>query len=370
MSKKPIHLKGLNGIRAIAALAVVLSHTTMALSSFGLSPYVFGRNVDGGPQTLDLAGFGVSMFFVLSGFLITFLLWKEKDKQEISVNKFYFRRILRIWPLYYLYLISCLIVYWWFDLATNMGSIWYYLFYAANVPFIFGKEMLFLGHFWSLGVEEQFYIFWPWMNKLKKNKIIRYSLLFLIILLVFKIYLHIFIPNSTLELFIHVTRFHCMIIGALGAMLYFKNHQLFLKIVVNPFSQIVAWICLLLVAINRFHIASFLDNELISFITVVLIVGQVEQKGLISLENKVFDFFGRISYGIYVIHPLVIFLWSKFFFSPTKLTWLNYISVYALVFGSTILISHLSFKYFEYPFLKLKEKKFTVIKSVASLNSK
>jgi peptidoglycan/LPS O-acetylase OafA/YrhL len=161
-----------------------------------------------------------------------------------------------------------------------------------------------------------------------------------------------------------------MIVGAIGAMLYSQNYQLLIKIIVNPFSQVFAWACLLLVAINRFHIASFLDNEFLSIITVVLILGQVEQKGLLSLENRVFDFFGKISYGIYVIHPLLIFLCSKYYLNFSKENWLNYMSVYTLVFGCTILISYLSYKYFETPFLKLKEKKFTVIKSAAFSNSK
>ena len=80
MGDKIIYLPGLNGIRAIAALAVVIAHITLNFKDFGLDPYIFGAYDDGNPRTLDLAGYGVSMFFALSGFLITYLLCKEKEK--------------------------------------------------------------------------------------------------------------------------------------------------------------------------------------------------------------------------------------------------------------------------------------------------
>ena len=88
MKSKIIYLPGLNGIRAIAAIAVVISHITLNFKDFGLDPYIYGTYDDGNPRTLDLAGYGVSMFFALSGFLITYLLWVEKDKQPIQIKKF------------------------------------------------------------------------------------------------------------------------------------------------------------------------------------------------------------------------------------------------------------------------------------------
>lgn len=95
-------MSGLNGIRAIAAISVLISHMNESLSFFGLS------NLQG----LDLAGFGVTMFFALSGYLITYLLLLEKrDYARINVGQFYIRRILRIWPLYYFFLFSRLLLF-------------------------------------------------------------------------------------------------------------------------------------------------------------------------------------------------------------------------------------------------------------------
>src|SRR5689334_17749998 len=128
LENKVIHLPGLNGLRAIAALGVVISHITLALSYFNLDPTIFGTDKDGHPIGLLLAGFGVSIFFALSGFLITYLLLREKEVAPISVRKFYVRRALRIWPLYYLYLAITLLVAAKSGEVYKHSSILYYVF--------------------------------------------------------------------------------------------------------------------------------------------------------------------------------------------------------------------------------------------------
>ena len=305
-------------------MSVLVAHITLGLEEFGLNPHIFGTYDDGNPRTLDLAGHGVSMFFVLSGFLITFLLWEEKDRQPIKIRKFYFRRILRIWPLYYIYMLACIGAYFFYDLDINSNSIPYYVFFSANIPFITQTTLPFLSHFWSLGVEEQFYLFWPWLNKLSKP-IIKKSILILIGLLIgTKICLHLFSPNSIMELAIHVTRFHCMLIGAYCSILFREKHQLFLTFSTHKIVQLIMWGVIFLVGINRFHIASFLDTEFLSIVTAIIIIGQVTEKGVISLERPIFNFFGKISYGIYVIHPLLIFILRDVLREITRNVYVNY----------------------------------------------
>ncbi len=370
MTKKTIYLPGLNGIRAIAAIAVVISHITLSFKDFGLNPYILGTYDDGNPRTLDLAGYGVSMFFALSGFLITYLLCKEKEVAQVNIKKFYLRRILRIWPLYYSYFFICIIVYMLFNVDYVKESTLFYIFYSANVPFVIGGTLPFLAHFWSLAVEEQFYMFWPWINKLKIKQILVVSSLGVLLLIGLKMYLHIFIPNTKFEMFIHVTRFHCMMIGAIAAIAYYLNYTPFIKVATNKVVQIICWFILFLVLINRFHIASFLDNEILTIVTALIIMGQITKTSPISLENKVFDFFGKISYGIYVIHPVLIFLFSKILKDITPWNTANYAIVYAVILGTTIILSHLSYKYFESMFLKIKGKKYSVIKSSGSMDYK
>ncbi|MBL0234347.1 MAG: acyltransferase [Chitinophagaceae bacterium] len=126
-----VHLRGLNGIRAIASLAVVISHIALNFENFGFSP----------SHGLDLAGFGVSMFFSLSGFLITYLLMIEKsDFGDVSIKDFYIRRILRIWPLYFFYLIVCILVIILTQPQELRGNITYYILLSGNMPFILGSS--------------------------------------------------------------------------------------------------------------------------------------------------------------------------------------------------------------------------------------
>ncbi len=365
--RQVLYFSGLNGLRAIASLSVLFSHTTIGLSSFGLDSFIFGKYADGNPKATLLAGFGVSIFFALSGFLITYLLLEEKRTKEINIKNFYIRRILRIWPLYYLYFILSILTLFLFDLPIEKSSILFYIFLFANVPFIFGGAISFIGHYWSLGVEEQFYSFWPWIIK-KSKSILKITMIIFILLILLKCALRYFDistyageiswPYATL----HTTRFQCMLIGAIGAILYFQKNALFLRITNNIISQSISWFVILLVAINKFHIISFLDNEFISVITVFLIIGQIQKTSrIINLDTSFFDFVGKISYGIYVIHPLVIFYLSKAItFSNKTNKYFNYLFVYFSVFLTTIILAYLSYEFFEKRFLFLKERYSTI----------
>ncbi|MGB4843034.1 MAG: acyltransferase [Ferruginibacter sp.] len=364
MSNKPIYFPGLNGLRTLAALSVVVSHTTLALSKFNLDANFFGTFRNGEPKGLAMAGFGVTIFFVLSGFLITYLLVTEKKLQPISIKKFYMRRILRIWPLYYLYLSIAVIVILCFGLELNIRSLFFYLFYAANVPFILNSTIPFIGHYWSLGVEEQFYLFWPWINKKVKN-LIPVILALIIILVGTKILLHFLTPGSIFENAIQVTRFHCMMIGALGAIFYDNKNKLLLLLSDNKIAQAICWLVILLLIINKFHIASIIDHEIISLVTVVIIIGQIKIKNrIVNLDTKVMDFLGKISYGIYVIHPVIIFLFAKLINQVNIAPPIKYFAVYTSIAALTIFFSWLSYTYFEKYFMTLK-KKFEVVKSSA-----
>ncbi|WNM20221.1 acyltransferase family protein [Flavobacterium capsici] len=365
MSDKPIYFSGLNGLRAIAAIAVVISHTTVALKSFNLNPYILGVSNFGKPMVLSLAPYGVSMFFCLSGFLITYLLLAEKKVSSISIKKFYMRRLLRIWPLYYLYIFIVILVMIIYGLSVDINSLLFYMFFSANIVAFFRPGLLLLTHYWSLGVEEQFYLFWPWIIKKLDKYLVIFCATSIIFLIGLKLCLHVFFSNSILERFLHITRFQSMIIGGLGAILFFKKNNYFLKLFNNKIIQSLAWLVILLSAVNSFHIASVIDQEIISFVALILIIGQIKiTNRIINLENKFFDYLGKISYGIYIIHPLLIFLLSKFIFFKNKLI-INYFIIYFLVLLLTIIISDLSFRYFEKFFMNLK-KKFVIVNSSSS----
>src|SRR5436190_23097005 len=98
-----VYFKGLNGIRAIAVMIVIVFHIDQFIGLFGLKTFGFYET--------GMAAYGVNLFFVLSGFLITYLLLMEKSKfEKIDLRKFYLRRIFRIWPIYYLLIIVTVIL--------------------------------------------------------------------------------------------------------------------------------------------------------------------------------------------------------------------------------------------------------------------
>ena len=175
--------------------------------------------------TLPVVADGVTLFFVISGFLITYLLLNEQEKsQRVSIPKFYMRRILRIWPIYYLYLFIALSV----TALWGDSNIWYYIFFGANIPFILTVGIWPIVHYWSIGVEEQFYLFWPWIVKFAHGKNVRLLTMAVgicIFWLMCKWGIYLGWGTTTAYRFFAVTRFDCMMIGAIGAILYFTKNK-------------------------------------------------------------------------------------------------------------------------------------------------
>lgn len=352
MNHQKIHFKGLNGLRAIAAFSVVFSHTGISLDRFG------GAQTSG----LALASYGVTIFFSLSGFLITYLLLAEKDRfKSIDIKKFYFRRILRIWPLYFLYFFLAIgVTYLYAPSFIGSNTAWYF-FLGANFPYILSTGIPLLLHYWSLAVEEQFYLFWPLIIK-KAGNPLKSVLVFFVLFFLIKILTRIYqsqTGNILPYYFMEVTRFDCMAIGALGAILYFKKNVLFLKGSFSLPAQVLAWGLLILIALERFNIASMIDDTIVALATVIMIMNiSCNPKSLVKLNNKVFDYLGKISFGIYVYHPLIIFLLTlvakNIFKGLPQAT--CYVLTFLLISAGTILVASLSYNYFEKKFLNIKTK--------------
>lgn len=352
-------MPGLNGIRAMAAMAVVISHINLDLDTFGFAK----------AQGLSLANFGVTVFFTLSGFLITYLLLLEKEKtQNIAIKKFYVRRILRIWPLYFFYMLLVFGV-----LGNQMfgTSFWFYLFMMPNIPFALDLSggalavLPFLGHYWSLGVEEQFYAFWPHLiKKVKKTGV--FLLSFAVLFFLLKIVLKFVNAPHEIQTLLHYTRFGCLAIGGCGAYLFYF-HKPHLFYVQNKTAEIAAWVIFGLIAMNKFHFYSIIDHEIVAIITLIMIFNQVNNpRKLISLENPVFDYLGKISFGLYVYNPLIIYLMSLLFRKISiENAFLNLGILYIVVVSAVVVTAHLSYFYFEKRFLKLK-KNYTTVQSAAS----
>lgn len=144
-----VYFPGLNGLRAISAISVIISHTFQERHNFELTRH----------GALSVGGYAVTAFFTLSGFLITYLLLAEKNSyNKINIVEFYIRRIFRIWPLYYFYIIITIffttIIFGYFD--AHISSLWLFVLFIPNIAFNLNIYPAFLGHLWSIGIEEQF----------------------------------------------------------------------------------------------------------------------------------------------------------------------------------------------------------------------
>ena len=155
---KPGHIPALDGIRGLAILGVLLVHSRGSLEVFGPSGHALAQFLEGG-------SYGVDLFFVLSGFLITGILLDSRGSPTYF-RSFYARRMLRLFPVYYLYLAAVALVVpvvykmLHFTAPGYHGGWWWYLLYLSNWAPGHGAADPGLGHFWSLAVEEQFYLFW------------------------------------------------------------------------------------------------------------------------------------------------------------------------------------------------------------------
>ncbi len=148
------YIPELDGLRGIAILMVIAFHLFQSV------PSVINSFPDSIRILSRIGQSGVDLFFVLSGFLITGILLKSKQTSNYFLN-FYMRRTLRIFPLYYSTLIMLLIVsLWWNSSDHNASDLWMWT-YTSNFPVTFRWGNVTYPHFWSLAVEEQFYLLWP-----------------------------------------------------------------------------------------------------------------------------------------------------------------------------------------------------------------
>ncbi|MEO8583288.1 MAG: acyltransferase [Flavitalea sp.] len=370
-----VYFKNLNGFRFIAALMVIVCHLELFKQRIG-QPNIWRL-----PVIFEGGSAGVDFFFVLSGFLITYLLLAENKKKEtISLRKFYVRRILRIWPLYFLivaitfcivpYINSLIIPGYSEQLEIfPLQKFFLCLILMPNVALSFFGEMPYAGPLWSIGVEEQFYIFWPILLLLfrqTKKTIIGFTLAFILLkVLALALGFSHMISSENYERiknFIVGLRMECMGIGAIGAYFAFHNSPILKKISKNSMAKV----SIILVPI-LFYVVPFLfevHHILLSLLFLVIILnGATNPNTFINLEHSVLRRLGTISYGLYLWHPICIGI--ALYIMNTLNLWASEQSnlfYYGIALSLIVSISLLSYFYFEKLFLKLK-RKYTIISS-------
>ena len=370
-----MRIRGLDGLRAIAFLLVFFFHA----------------------HWLQVGWVGVQLFFVLSGFLITRILVDMKDHLGglPYFVKFYGRRFLRIFPLYYFYLIIMTLVVFLMDFIGFMpkymelfhdqvpyAAAYIYNFYSASSQFT--QNTNFLTHFWSLAVEEQFYLFWPMLIFLVPQK--KYKPVFISIVVLSALFRGWILTwnvssipaffTTDLPIIVNVLPFTHLDAFALGALLTVaplpRAREQFLALLVGlPILGIlIDWLALGHLKITtsfgypiflRLGGKAFWAYTAINYLFAILIYGVARQGWFVRiLESRPMAYLGKISYGLYVYHyPIQWFVTAPFGIPvAAQFSLLTFLASLSL----TILVAGLSYRFIEKPLIDLKDRYFSIPK--------
>jgi peptidoglycan/LPS O-acetylase OafA/YrhL len=373
MSNIRVYFPNLNSIRFIAALAVMIHHIELTKYWFG-QPNIYRTSFVGGV----FGQLGIILFFVLSGFLITYLLLLEqRETNRISIKNFYIRRILRIWPLYYLIITLSLFIIpnihvmdvpgYSEEIHNNFfAKVFMFLMFVPNLVYAIYKHVPYAEQAWSVGVEEQFYLIWPALLSLvvRKNKTLNMLLGVIGVYTLIKITAIILHNNhpgdATIESFYQFWMnfcIDCMAIGGIAAYLLFYKKDKILNLLYDKYLQISLYITIAYITVRGIAVPYF-NYEFYAIMFAVLILNlSSNKKTVLTLEYKPISYLGKISYGLYMYHNIMLVLALNLVlgFSPDILHSLSgNIIYYCIAICLTILASALSYEFFEKRFIKAK----------------
>lgn len=354
------YIKGFDTLRAVAVFFVIVEHWGPSFKEHTASADIKSAFILNGQ-------FGVNLFFVLSGFLISSILLHEKiknieGKNFTIIKNFFARRILRIFPIYYLFILICYLA----DYTFVREHIWYYLTYTSNFISYYSNSNNVLAHTWSLAVEEQFYLIWPWLIILINRKYLKYVFLLAFLTGIITTYMALFMYSHPYP-FLVVNCMDAFGIGALYAYVRMdKEKCLQFENIFKPVFIIMLFFAWRIALYNGAPICIMYSKVFNDVIALALIMFAINcRPGFVKnyiLENKFLNFIGKISYGIYLYHytfgpfydyyipgfikdqPSMPAIFSNFYFS--------YCVKLILLVG----ISWVSFRFFEQPILRLKKK--------------
>ena len=373
MYKEIAYFPGFNALRFFAAFLVVIFHIEETRLMFELPNHCDWSIVSHGRLA-------VTFFFVLSGFLITYLLLKEHARHDdVSVSRFYMRRVLRIWPLYFSMVAMGLLVIPLLSKAAKvpyespyngMEVLPYYLFFMPFlVNLFYGNH--FLTPLWSIGVEEIYYGVWAPVFKWLRSWIVPIMLGVVLAKSAIGIWATQFPAESRLNELLAMLQFDAMAIGGLAAwLLYRREVPLEESFFFSRLAQVVLFVPLVLRLIGHnglmenssvyafFSRPVLVDLWTMSLFAWLLVNVSLNPKSLLCLENRILNRLGDISYGIYMLHCLVISLLMVPFVDDLKddtefgMTLL----IHVVIITVTILLALASKRYLEDPFLRLKDR--------------
>ncbi len=373
------YFQNLDGLRFFAFFAVFVNHSMACLGYYNKVPLFISFR----KQFLMNGDLGVNFFFVLSGFLITYLLLQEKQThQKINIKNFYIRRVLRIWPLYFFIIALCLFVFPMFELKlpkhfpidVDLRGInpWLYVTFIGNVDYLLhGINNVLIGVLWSVSVEEQFYLFWPLVIAFVPTK---HLLKTFIAIIIGSTLFRMFFSNGGNAMILKYHSFSVisdLTVGAAIALLATKEKVierikhipkiLIIAIYVVAFTLFPFREYIWKFGKNYVYIAAIMPVVFSSFFAFVIMEQNYALHSFYKASKlKVISAFGKYTYGMYCYHMICFFLVTYCFYllginviNPNKYI---FVSIVIVAIAVTIVISKISYIYFESKFLALKTK--------------
>lgn len=373
-----IHLPGLHALRAVAATAVVVHHVEQFKGAAGL-PSAWQS-----PAIATLGSWAVTLFFVLSGYLITYLLLCEIERTDtVALGRFYLRRVLRIWPLTF---VSVAIGFWLLPMLPREahGLPWPYaepgpqlLVFAtflANVGAITWGGLIGVSHLWSIGSEEQFYAVWAPLVRWARDRL-PWVLASIAISVAGMRWGLEAAAGGAIESgaagrvrrmgeFLHLLRFDCMALGGLLAWWLHRRRERVLAALRHPAALAAALAAFAYLSLGGAFVHALEHTLYGAAFAVVILNVSTHPRSPAWLDARPVRVAGDLSFGVYMYHSAVLVallaamrpLWQAW---PR---WLAETSFLAASLGGTYLVAAASWRWLESPFLRLKDR-FAVVRS-------
>ena len=349
------HISQLDGLRFFAVTSVMFAHWIKWKLDFELIKNIPFTN-------------GVILFFVLSGFLITKILLTNKDKYEAEsknktslIKSFYIRRALRILPIYYLVVFATVAIN--YQYARELFP-WLATFTINIYQSIENISVGDFNHFWSLAVEEQFYLFWPWLILFTPRKHFLKLIIGIIVLsIAYKTYIYFFVFKWMASSYFVLSCADALAIGALVAYISLYHQGISKKLssvfVLLPTVTLYIITRVITLCFNLSTIKNVFDEFLYAIVASIIVNRASRQEFTFIahtiLQNKFVVYCGKISYGMYLYHLFIPFVYF-YVQSKTGLHIDNLFLYFLSLYFTTFVLSHFSWILIEKPINNLKNK--------------
>lgn len=378
-NKTGIYFKNLDALRAIGCWYVTFVHMlgVYSVKTSANLPVQKGSLVEQFGQ-----GF-LTVFFVLSGFLISYFLIKEKTKtNKIAFKKFYIRRAFRILPIY---LVGLFLAFGFYKLVCAKGApglengmdycnsidkiFLLYLFMIPNVAYSIGAFFPHISNYWSVGVEEQFYIAWPIVLHKTKNILKSFAVIYIgyfIVLLIALVLYQFYKTDNYYKFFdfVHHARFGAFAGGGFLAYIiinleaYKSKYPKVYLFLISKKTQIASILLLLLAAyINNIYFYAFKHVFIIIPCVFIILFNMInDDNNIFKIDNKFLNYVGLTTYSMYILNQIFldVFVGMGIGIFGAK----NFIMVPLFSMGMLTLVSIASYKYIELTFMNIRGKYF------------